>query len=156
MVAPDLDTPGTRARAWAKPMMSASRRVQPSIPRAKAEQVCMTSPPSSNRWTTGAAVVHFAGEEAAAMTRKWVLEGFFLLIVAAYNGDAWGLVYPLVVLGFLALRGERFTLRSGVRVLLGIAGVYTHDVAATKITSTKHLAEQHEYPLLVTMEPEDE
>lgn len=33
-------------------------------------------------------------------------------------------VYPLVVLGILALRGERFTLRSGVRVLLGIAGVY--------------------------------
>ena len=33
-------------------------------------------------------------------------------------------VYPLVVLGFLALRGERFTMRSGVRVLLGIAGVY--------------------------------
>jgi drug/metabolite transporter (DMT)-like permease len=33
-------------------------------------------------------------------------------------------VYPLVVLGLLALRGERFTLRSGVRVILGIAGVY--------------------------------
>jgi drug/metabolite transporter (DMT)-like permease len=33
-------------------------------------------------------------------------------------------VYPLVVLGILALRGERFTMRSGVRLLLGIAGVY--------------------------------
>ena len=33
-------------------------------------------------------------------------------------------VYPLVVLGLVVLRGERFTLRSGVRVLLGIAGVY--------------------------------
>ncbi len=33
-------------------------------------------------------------------------------------------VYPLAVLGILALRGERFTLRSGVRVLLGIGGVY--------------------------------
>jgi drug/metabolite transporter (DMT)-like permease len=29
-----------------------------------------------------------------------------------------------VVLGILALRGERFTMRSGVRLLLGIAGVY--------------------------------
>ena len=33
-------------------------------------------------------------------------------------------VYPLVVLVLLALRGERFTLRSGARVVLGIAGVY--------------------------------
>jgi drug/metabolite transporter (DMT)-like permease len=33
-------------------------------------------------------------------------------------------VYPLAVIGLLALRGERFTLRSGVRVMLGIAGVY--------------------------------
>jgi len=33
-------------------------------------------------------------------------------------------VYPLMMLGILALRGERFTLRSGVRVFLGIGGVY--------------------------------
>jgi ATP-dependent Clp protease adaptor protein ClpS len=39
---------------------------------------------------------------------------------------------------------------------LGIAGIYTRDVAETKVTATKRLAEQHEYPLLVTMEPEPE
>jgi drug/metabolite transporter (DMT)-like permease len=33
-------------------------------------------------------------------------------------------IYPLAVLCILAVRGERFTLRSGVRILLGIAGVY--------------------------------
>jgi ATP-dependent Clp protease adaptor protein ClpS len=37
---------------------------------------------------------------------------------------------------------------------LGIAGIYTRDVADTKVTTTKRLAEQHEFPLLVTMEPE--
>jgi ATP-dependent Clp protease adaptor protein ClpS len=37
---------------------------------------------------------------------------------------------------------------------LGIAGIYTRDVAETKVTATKRLAEQHEFPLLVTMEPE--
>jgi ATP-dependent Clp protease adaptor protein ClpS len=37
---------------------------------------------------------------------------------------------------------------------LGVAGVYTHDVAETKLKTTKNLAEQHEFPLLVTMEPE--
>ena len=37
---------------------------------------------------------------------------------------------------------------------LGIAGIYTRDVAETKVNATKRLAEQHEFPLLVTMEPE--
>ena len=36
----------------------------------------------------------------------------------------------------------------------GIAGLYTHDVAETKIAQVRALAEQHEYPLLCTMEPE--
>ena len=39
---------------------------------------------------------------------------------------------------------------------LGLAGIYTKDVAETKVTATKRLAEQHEFPLLVTMEPEPE
>jgi ATP-dependent Clp protease adaptor protein ClpS len=39
---------------------------------------------------------------------------------------------------------------------LGIAGVFTHDVAATKVKTTQRLAEEHEFPLLVTMEPETE
>lgn len=42
--------------------------------------------------------------------------------------------------------------RSGV----GIAGIYTHDVAQTKVTTTRQLAEEHEFPLLVTLEPEPE
>ena len=37
---------------------------------------------------------------------------------------------------------------------LGVAGIYTRDVAETKVNATKTLAEQHEFPLLVTMEPE--
>jgi ATP-dependent Clp protease adaptor protein ClpS len=37
---------------------------------------------------------------------------------------------------------------------MGVAGVYTHDVAETKTRQTKQLAEEHEFPLLVTMEPE--
>jgi ATP-dependent Clp protease adaptor protein ClpS len=39
---------------------------------------------------------------------------------------------------------------------LGVAGVFTKDVAESKVQATQHLAEQHEYPLLVTMEPEPE
>lgn len=42
-------------------------------------------------------------------------------------------VYPLAVLCILALRGERFTLRGAVRILLGIAGVYLLVVPGGKI-----------------------
>jgi ATP-dependent Clp protease adaptor protein ClpS len=37
---------------------------------------------------------------------------------------------------------------------IGVAGIYTRDIAETKVSATRRLAEQHEYPLLVTMEPE--
>jgi ATP-dependent Clp protease adaptor protein ClpS len=54
-------------------------------------------------------------------------------------------------------RGEAYAIMMSVhRSGIGIAGVYTHDVASTKLASTRQLAEQHEYPLLATMEPEDE
>lgn len=39
---------------------------------------------------------------------------------------------------------------------LGVAGIFTHEVAETKVKATMKLAEQHEFPLLVTMEPETE
>lgn len=38
----------------------------------------------------------------------------------------------------------------------GVAGVYTHDVAATKIQLTERLARASEFPLRLSMEPEDE
>lgn len=39
---------------------------------------------------------------------------------------------------------------------VGVAGIYTRDVAESKIAATERLAEQHEFPLRVTMEPEPE
>src|SRR5258705_1947378 len=36
---------------------------------------------------------------------------------------------------------------------IGVAGLFTRDVAETKVKTTRSLAEQHEYPLLVTLEP---
>ena len=39
---------------------------------------------------------------------------------------------------------------------VGVAGLFTRDVAETKVKDTQRLAEQHEYPLLVTIEPEAE
>ncbi len=52
-------------------------------------------------------------------------------------------------------RAEAFAVMMNVhRTGLGIAGVYTHDIAETKTKAAKQLAEEHEFPLLVTMEPE--
>ena len=38
---------------------------------------------------------------------------------------------------------------------LGVAGVYTFEVAETKINKTHALAKEHEFPLKLTMEPEE-
>ena len=52
-------------------------------------------------------------------------------------------------------RAEAFAIMLSVHQSgMGLAGVYTHDIAETKVKATKQLAEEHEYPLLVTMEPE--
>jgi ATP-dependent Clp protease adaptor protein ClpS len=54
-------------------------------------------------------------------------------------------------------RGEAFSIMMSVhRSGLGIAGIFTRDVADTKVRKTQQLAEEHEFPLLVTMEPESE
>jgi ATP-dependent Clp protease adaptor protein ClpS len=54
-------------------------------------------------------------------------------------------------------RGEAFSIMMSVhRSGLGVAGIFTHDVAQTKVKKTQDLAKEHEFPLLVTMEPEPE
>src|SRR5262245_61598962 len=58
---------------------------------------------------------------------------------------------------FYKPRGEAFAIMMSVhRSGLGVAGVYTHDVAETKLKATQQMAEEQEFPLLVTMEPEPE
>jgi ATP-dependent Clp protease adaptor protein ClpS len=37
----------------------------------------------------------------------------------------------------------------------GVAGIYPFDVADTKVAQVKTVAEQHEFPLLCTLEPEN-
>ena len=38
---------------------------------------------------------------------------------------------------------------------MGVAGVYTHDVAHTKVSLVEKLARENEYPLRLSIEPED-
>lgn len=39
---------------------------------------------------------------------------------------------------------------------VGVAGVYTFEVAETKVAQVRELAEKAEFPLLCTMEPDEE
>lgn len=56
---------------------------------------------------------------------------------------------------FHLARAEAFAVMMHVHQAgVGVAGLFTRDVAETKVTATQRLAEQHEYPLLVTIEPE--
>lgn len=64
----------------------------------------------------------------------WVLESIFQLASA----DAFAVMMHVH--------------QSGV----GVAGSFTRDVAETRVKATQQLAEQHEYPLLVTIEPDSE
>ena len=58
---------------------------------------------------------------------------------------------------FHKTRAEAFTIMMSVhRSGMGLAGVYTRDVAETKSKAARDRAEEHEFPLLVTMEPEPE
>jgi ATP-dependent Clp protease adaptor protein ClpS len=38
---------------------------------------------------------------------------------------------------------------------IGVAGVFTYEIAETKVHKTLELAKEHQYPLMCTMEPEE-
>jgi ATP-dependent Clp protease adaptor protein ClpS len=42
------------------------------------------------------------------------------------------------------------------RTGIAVAGVYTREIAETKVSESQKYAEESEYPLLVTMEPDDD
>ena len=41
------------------------------------------------------------------------------------------------------------------RTGFGVAGVYTYEIAETKVQTTEKLAREHEFPLRLTVEPEE-
>lgn len=41
------------------------------------------------------------------------------------------------------------------RTGVGVAGVYTYEIAETKVRTTEALAKEHEFPLKLSLEPEE-
>ena len=77
--------------------------------------------------------------------------------VLLHNDDytTQGFVVAILETVFRKPRAEALSIMLNVHQSgIGLAGVYTHDVAETKMKRARDLAERQEFPLLVTMEPE--
>lgn len=64
---------------------------------------------------------------------------------------------------FVLERVFRLSEGDAVRVMMhvhnngqGVAGVYTREVAETKVTTVERLANENDYPLMLSLEPEED
>jgi ATP-dependent Clp protease adaptor protein ClpS len=76
--------------------------------------------------------------------------------VLLHNDDYTTKEFVVMVLQGIFNKSETEALRIMMHVHnngVGVAGVYTHEVAETKIAKTMNLAQAHEYPLQMSLEP---
>ena len=95
-------------------------------------------------------------ESAVAETREKVEEPP-LFKVLLHNDDYTTMEFVVWVLESIFKMSEEQAIQVMLNVHLrgsGVAGVYTFEVAETKVEKTTTLAREHEFPLLVTMEPQ--
>jgi ATP-dependent Clp protease adaptor protein ClpS len=91
---------------------------------------------------------------AEAETREKVAEPP-LFKVLLHNDDYTTMEFVVWVLESIFNMAEEQAVQVMLNVHVrgvGVAGIYTFEVAETKVERTTHLAREHEYPLLVTME----
>ena len=95
-------------------------------------------------------------EEAAVAESKEKLEQPPLYKVLLHNDDFTTMEFVVWVLESVFNMAEEQAIQVMLNVHLrgvGVAGIYTFEIAETKIEKTTALAREHEFPLLVTMEP---
>jgi ATP-dependent Clp protease adaptor protein ClpS len=95
-------------------------------------------------------------EEAAVAESKEKVEEPPLFKVLLYNDDFTTMEFVVWVLESIFNMAEEQAVQVMLNVHLrgiGVAGIYTYEIAETKVEKTTALAREHEYPLLVTMEP---
>ena len=101
------------------------------------------------------------GEDTAVVTRTRTekrLERPKLYKVLLHNDDYTTREFVVWILETIFHRSETEAVQIMLHVHnngIGVAGVYPHDVADLKVRRVTELAEQNEYPLLTTMEPEE-
>lgn len=94
-------------------------------------------------------------EEAAVAESREKVEEPPLFKVLLHNDDFTTMEFVVWVLESIFNMAEEQALRVMLNVHLrgtGVAGIYTYEIAETKVDKTTALAREHEYPLLVTME----
>jgi ATP-dependent Clp protease adaptor protein ClpS len=94
-------------------------------------------------------------EEAAVAESREKVEEPPLYKVLLHNDDFTTMEFVVWVLESVFNMAEEQAIQVMLNVHLrgsGVAGIYTYEIAETKIEKTTALAREHEYPLLVTME----
>jgi ATP-dependent Clp protease adaptor protein ClpS len=94
-------------------------------------------------------------EEAALAESEEKVEEPPLYRVLLHNDDFTTMEFVVWVLESVFRMPEQQAIQVMLNVHLrgsGVAGIYTYEVAETKVEKATALAREHEYPLLVTME----
>ena len=95
-------------------------------------------------------------EEAALAESQEKVEEPPLFKVLLHNDDFTTMEFVVGVLETVFNMGEEQAIQVMLNVHLrglGVAGIYTFEIAETKVERATALAREQEYPLLVTMEP---
>lgn len=94
-------------------------------------------------------------EEAVLAESKEKVEEPPLYKVLLHNDDFTTMEFVVWILASVFNMSEEQAIQVMLNVHLrgvGVAGIYTHEIAEMKVEKTTSLAREHEYPLLVTME----
>lgn len=97
----------------------------------------------------------FESEEAAVAESREKVEPPPLYKVLLHNDDYTTMEFVVWVLESIFNMAEEQAIQVMLNIHLrdiGVAGIYTFEIAETKVGRTAALAREHEYPLLVTME----
>lgn len=96
-------------------------------------------------------------EEAVITESKTKLKKPPLFKVLLHNDDYTTMDFVVFILTSIFQHPENDAIRIMLQVHqqgVGIAGVFTHEIAETKVAKVTALAEEHQFPLLCTMEEE--
>lgn len=95
-------------------------------------------------------------EEAAVAESREKVEEPPLFKVLLHNDDYTTMEFVVWILESVFNMAEEQAVQVMLNVHLrgiGVAGIYTYEIAETKVERSISLAREHEYPLLVTFEP---